>query len=169
MDESIAEPASYTKPPSVDRISRVPPGTHHFVSPYTEIESTTHTAVSTDRFNFTGWIGDFLGYQGFYRTTYNAFPARDADRLLKGFVAKGADFEVISAIGHINRIHPYNFPACSNAYTALDALVGIKVKKRITGIYRKLLGYAVQTIQPALVKTDPIDQLLEATCAILSA
>jgi hypothetical protein len=105
---------------------------------------------------------DSLGYEGRHRTPLNAFPARDANRFLERFVTKGADPKVITSIRHINSINPHNFVAGPHAYATLDALVGIEIKKRITGVNREILGYMLQAIEPILVKTDAVDQCLEA-------
>jgi hypothetical protein len=169
MNKLITKAPPNTKFSPVDRIFRIASGLYNGISTHAEIESAAHTAVSTGRLYLPGGIVDFLGYQGRYRTTLNAFPARDTDRFLEKFVTKGANLNIITPICHINGANTHNLAAGPNTYAALDALVGIEIKKRIAGVNREVLGHTTQTLEPLLVKTNAVDQVLEPACATLPA
>jgi hypothetical protein len=169
MNKLIAKAPSNTKFSPVYRVFTIASGLNNGVSTHTQIESAAHAAVRTDRLYLPGGILDFFGYQGRYRTTFNAFPARHANRFRKRLVTKGANLKLITPICHINGTNTHNLAAGPNTYAALDALVGIEIKKRIAGVNRKVLGHTTQTVEPLLVKTNAVDQFLEPACAALPA
>ena len=162
MNKFIAKASSNTKFSPVCRVFRIASGLNNGVSTHTQIESAAHTAISAGGLHLPGWVFDFFGYQGRSRTTLNAFAARRADRFLEWLVTKGAHLKFIAPISHINGINAHDFATGSNTYAAVDALIGIEIKKGIAGINRKVFGYTVQAIEPSLIKTDAVDQFLEA-------
>jgi hypothetical protein len=75
----------------------------------------------------------------------------------------------LKGLSHVDGINPHDFAAGSNAYAAVNALVGIKIEEGIARINRKIFGHTVETIEPMLVKADAVDQVLEAACPALPA
>jgi len=57
--------------------------------------------------------------------------------------------------------------AGTDAYCALDALVGIEIEKRVTGVNGKVLGYMLKTIKPMLIETYTVHQFLKPTLPAL--
>jgi hypothetical protein len=143
VNESITKTASNTEFSPVHRVFTIASGPHNVLSTHAKIESTAYTAVGAGRLYLPGWIFHLLGYQGRYRTTFNAFPARYTNRVLERLVTKGANLKLITPISHVNGMNAYNFAAGTNAYAALDALVGIEVKKGIAGVNWKVLCHAI--------------------------
>jgi hypothetical protein len=126
------------------------------------MKSAAYTTVRARGLHLACRIFYFLGHEGCNRAPLNTLSARDADGFLKRLVTKGTDFELIAPIRHVNSVNAYDFSAGPNAYAALDALVGIEIKKRITGVNRQVLGYTLQAIESLFVKTNAVDQRLKA-------
>jgi hypothetical protein len=85
---------------------------------------------------------DILGNESPHWTAFDALPTGDTNGFLERFVTKGANLEVVTAIGHVNGVNAHDFSAGSNAYTALDTLIGVKIEKGVARVYRKVLSYA---------------------------
>jgi len=58
--------------------------------------------------------------------------------------------------------------AGTDAYCTLDALIGIEIEKRVTGVNRKVLGYMLKTIKPMLIETYTVNQFLKSALPTLS-
>jgi hypothetical protein len=151
----------------VDGIGFITPDANNRVCAHTQAEPTTHTTVGAGGSYFPGGILDPLGDKGSYRTALNTFAAGDADRILEGFVAEGAYFQIVTPIRHINGINSHDFAARSNAYAAVNALIRIEIKEGVARIQGEVSGHAVETIEPLFIKTDAVDQLLKTACTAL--
>jgi hypothetical protein len=110
-----------------------------------------------------------LGDQSAYRTALDALSAGDTNRFLKRLVTKGADLELITPIGHVNGVNAHNFPAGSDTYATLDALIRIEIKERIACVNGKIPSYPLQAIESLLIKADAVDECLQAACPTLRA
>jgi hypothetical protein len=85
---------------------------------------------------------DILGNEGPNWTAFDALSTGDTNGFLKRFVTKCAHLEVVTSIGHVNGVNAHDLPAGSNAYTALDTLIGVKIEEGVARVYRKVLSYA---------------------------
>jgi hypothetical protein len=160
MDKLITKSAPHTKLSPVHRVAVVPSRLHHRVSPDTQIESTAHSAVSTNGLHLPRWVVDFLGHKGCHRATLNTFTAGDANGFFERLPAKSTHLQVITPISHVNGIHAYYFPTCPDTNSTLDTLVGVKIKERVASVSGQFFGNPIQSVEALFIKTDPIDECL---------